>query len=327
VLRAQLMLLAAALPEATRSLLAAARQVSPHAALRTLRSGPAAALAALRSMSLESVRHDAERLARRPSRLTLGVAAGTVLATAAVVAGVSAGSAAPAAAVGDADAAAPAGHVSAAGQAGSAGHVSPAGKVSAAGQLGSVPAIGDSAAPRPAASADAARGHRSHAAHASARRLARPAAPARPYLIYDSVTPSSIPSHQDAVAAYSDGPHPTPSGEVSGRGSVMWISITGHDYGASVIDVEPGNASPSQAASWARHRLSAHPHAVARIYTMLNEWDATKAAVASLPAQMRARIHWWIANPTGHPHIVPGSDATQWYWGSHYDITTAVPGF
>jgi len=52
-----------------------------------------------------------------------------------------------------------------------------------------------------------------------------------------------------------------------------------------------------------------------------------RAAVASFPAQMRARIHWWIANPTGRPHLVPGSDATQWYWGPSYDISTASPGF
>jgi hypothetical protein len=25
--------------------------------------------------------------------------------------------------------------------------------------------------------------------------------------------------------------------------------------------------------------------------------------------------------------VVPGSHATQWYWGDHYDITTANPGF
>jgi hypothetical protein len=189
-----------------------------------------------------------------------------------------------------------------------AGHAAPAGHPASA---------------RASASASAGSG----GSHASSRHLARRAAPAAPYLIYDSVTPGAIPASQGTVATYADGPHPTPASEVTGRTSVLWISITGHDYGASVVDVEPGNATPAAAASWAWPRLSASPHAVARIYTMINEWSATKAAVASLPAQMRSRIHWWIANPTGHPHLVPGSDATQWYWGSHYDITTAAPGF
>jgi hypothetical protein len=246
----------------------------------------------LRSLSLESVLRDAERLGRRPSRLTLGVAAGTVLATAAVLAAVSAGSASPAAALSDQDVSRPAAPAVAAG---------PAAPTQAAGH----------AAPT----------------RASSQHLARPAAPAKPYLIYDSVTPSSIPASQGAVATYADGPHPTPASEVTGRKSVLWISITGQDYNASVVDVEPGNATPAAAASWAWHRLSASPHAVARIYTMINEWPAVKSAVASFPAQMQSRIHWWIANPTGSPHLLPGSDATQWYWGSQYDITTAAPGF
>jgi hypothetical protein len=279
----------------------------------------------LRPESLESVLRGAGRLARRPSRLTLGVAAGTVVATAAVLAGVSAGSAAPAAAVSDQDqdtVRVPAPSV-AAGDAArervasspdalAAGHAAPAG------------AAHHAAAARASASASPAR---SKGPRAAARHLARRAAPAAPYLIYDSVTPSAIPAGQDIVAAYSDGPHPTPSSEVTGRKSVLWISITGHDYDASVVDVEPGNASPAAAANWAWHRLSASPKAVARIYTMINEWPAVKSAVASFPAQMRSRIHWWIANPTGSPHLLPGSDATQWFWGSHYDITTAAPGF
>jgi hypothetical protein len=277
----------------------------------------------LRSLSLESVLRDTERLARRPSRLTLGVAAGTVLATAAVLAAVSGGSASPAAAVSDQDQdtvrvpapSVPAGRAAPDGAASSqgSGHAAPAGATQPAGHA--VPA-------RASASPSGAR-----SSHPASRPLARPAAPAKPYLIYDSVTPGSIPASQGTVATYADGPHPTPASELTGRKSVLWISITGQDYGASVVDVEPGNATPAAAASWAWHRLSASPHAVARIYTMINEWPAVKSAVASFPAQMQSRIHWWIANPTGSPHLLPGSDATQWYWGSQYDITTAAPGF
>ncbi|HEY3980564.1 MAG TPA: hypothetical protein VGM79_25025 [Streptosporangiaceae bacterium] len=272
----------------------------------------------MRSLSLESVLRDAGRRARRPSRLTLGVAAGTVVAAAAVLAVVSGGSGSTAAAVSDQDqdtVRVPAPSVS-------ASHGAPDGTGSAA----EAPVSGHAAATQPArhASASPSRAARSRAA---SRDLARRAAPAKPYLIYDSVVPGSIPASQDTVATYSDGPHPTPASEVAGRKSVLWISITGHDYQASVVDVEPGNATPAAAANWAWHRLSASPHAVARIYTMISEWPAVKSAVASFPAQMQSRIHWWIANPTGVAHMVPGADATQWYWGSKYDITTAAPGF
>jgi hypothetical protein len=164
-----------------------------------------------------------------------------------------------------------------------------------------------------------------HAARHQAKRHHR-ARVKRPYLIYDSVTPSAIASHRN-VAAYANGNYAASASQVAGHRSVLWIDVTGYDHNASVLDVEPGDATPSLAASWAWHRLHAHPTALARIYTMRSLWPAVQAAVAHLPAKMRSHVRYWIADPTGTPHIVPGSDATQWYWGSSYDITSATPRF
>ena len=47
---------------------------------------------------------------------------------------------------------------------------------------------------------------------------------------------------------------------------------------------------------------------------MRAEWRRVKDSVAGLPA--------WIADPIGVPHMVAGSNATQWYWGNGYDIAT-----
>ncbi len=60
---------------------------------------------------------------------------------------------------------------------------------------------------------------------------------------------------------------------------------------------------------------------------MRSEWPAARAAVAALPRHLQHRVRWWIADPTGIPHNLPGAQATQWYWGPHYDITTATPAF
>jgi hypothetical protein len=350
--------LLSALQPRLQALLRAARSVSPESALRSVRSAPESVLRwmrsvslestlrSLRSVSLQSLARDARRLARRPSRLTLGVAAGIVI-VAAVLAGVSGGSGSPAAALDTARQAAPAaagpvGHAPAVGQAPAAGHAPATGDAPATGgapAAAHAPAGHAPAGHAPAGHAPAGHAATGHAAPSSPAATApsSPAAaapsppaaptPAKPYQIYDSVTPGSIPASQGAVASYADGPHPVSASQVAGRKSVLWISITGQDYGASVVDVEPGDATPAGAASWAQHRLSANPQAIARIYTMISDWPAVKAAVASLPAQMQARIHYWIADPTGSPHIVPGSDATQWYWGPNYDITTAAPGF
>jgi hypothetical protein len=170
--------------------------------------------------------------------------------------------------------------------------------------------------------------HRAAPKHKAAPKHAAPkhkAAPRHDYRIYDSVTPSSLPHHNE-IAIYSNGAYAAPRSAAAGR-PMLYIDTNGSNPRASVLDVEPGDASPTQAAAWARARLSADPHALARIYTMRSEWPATKAAVDALPASMRSRVRWWIADPTGVPHIVHGSDATQWYWGSGFDISTATPKF
>jgi hypothetical protein len=153
-----------------------------------------------------------------------------------------------------------------------------------------------------------------------------PTAPARPYLVYDSVEPGTIPAGQQ-IATYADGPYAISPSQLPGRTNVLWIDVFGTDPAASVLDVEPGCATPAVAAVWTQQRLTQYPNATAILYTMLDEWPQVQAAVAALPASMQSRIRWWIANPTGYPHVVPGSSATQWYWGPSYDISTALPGF
>jgi len=148
----------------------------------------------------------------------------------------------------------------------------------------------------------------------------------KPYQMYDSTTPSAIPGHQIA-AGYATGSYAASPSQFAGQRKVLWIDTTGSDTKAAALDVEPGDATPTTAAAWAQARLAHNPHAIARIYTMRSEWPATKAAVKALPSGMQARVRWWIADPTGIPHIVPGSAATQWYWGHSYDISTVTPRF
>ncbi len=170
--------------------------------------------------------------------------------------------------------------------------------------------------------------------HASADRSApvsRPApetnsAPARPYEIYDSVTPSAIPAGHE-VATYADGSFAASPSSMTGK-KVLWIDANGSDPRAAAVDAEPGDVTPGGAASWAAQKLHADPSGQAIIYTMRSEWSAAQAAVrTAVPSAEQSHVRWWIADPTGVPHVVPGSSATQWYWGSNYDISTATPGF
>ncbi len=150
--------------------------------------------------------------------------------------------------------------------------------------------------------------------------------PSAPYLMYDSVLPSALPSGQPA-AVYADGPYAASASQVTGHSSVVWIDTNGSDPSANVLDVEPGDATPAGAAQWVDARLTQQPNSVAIVYTMLSDWQQVQDEVAALPSWMQSHVQYWIADPTGVPHVVPGSSATQWYWGSTYDISTANPNF
>jgi len=186
----------------------------------------------------------------------------------------------------------------------------------------------------------------SHPAAPSTRAAAPPGAPAKapahpaparphaaapppaalPYLIYDSVTPTSVPWGK-SVAAYANGNFRASVSDVAHHGNVLWIDINGSNPDAMVLDVEPGDATPAGAAHWVQARLNRHRNSIAIVYTFRAAWPSVKHHVRGLPSWMRSRVHYWIADPTGVPHVIPGSSATQWYWGKHYDISTANHNF
>jgi hypothetical protein len=151
------------------------------------------------------------------------------------------------------------------------------------------------------------------------------APPEQPLQFYDSVMPAAIPAG-NVIATYSTGRYAVSAAAVAGRPTI-WIDTQGTDPGASVLDIEPGDATPAMAAGWVAQKLAQDPAARARLYTMRAEWSAVQAAISTLPSWMQSRVRYWIADPTGIPHMVPGANATQWYWGQTYDISTANPGF
>jgi hypothetical protein len=179
----------------------------------------------------------------------------------------------------------------------------------------------------PAAASTATASYASPGTHASATVAdAITGGHSKPYDIYDSVSPSQVPAGQP-VATYADGPYAASSNHVTGHGKVLWIDTNGSDSKASALDVEPGDATPSTAAQWVHQKLTQQPGATAIVYTMQSEWAQVKAAINTLPSGMQSHVKYWVADPTGTPHMVPGASATQWYWGNSYDISTAQPGF
>jgi hypothetical protein len=274
------------------------------------------------------------RFSRTPARVTLVVAgaASALLAITVVALGLALGgppAASAARSAGHSPAALAANSGAACGVASGAAASGAASKAAVAGSGTSrhAPAAKHSpaATPAPARATEHRRHHHHHHAASQAQVVATPPQP-KPFLVYDSVNPQAIPG-DPVVATYADGPHPDPRSAVANFSHVMWVDIDASDPHADALDIEPGCASPSEAAGWVSARLNADPHGVAILYTMISQWATVKADVSSLPAWMQSRIRWWIADPTGSPHVVPGSQATQWYWGQNYDISTALPGF
>jgi hypothetical protein len=172
------------------------------------------------------------------------------------------------------------------------------------------------AAPKHAAKRAAAKKHA--ARHA--------AATSKPFTLYDSVTPGAIPAGQRA-AVYSNGKFQASAAAAAGHGKVLWIDVNGSNTRADALDVEPGDATPAGAAAWVKAKLTADPHSTAIVYTFKSAWGDVISNINGLPGWMHGHVRYWIADPTGTPHILPGSTATQWYWGPSYDISSAAAGF
>jgi hypothetical protein len=211
--------------------------------------------------------------------------------------------------------------------------------VATTGTAGAIAAVALAAPWAGAASSAAASGPGPHATVKSAAvsdaaakpAVAKPAAakpavkPTGPTTIYDSVTPTSIPAGQ-AEAVYADGAYQASSAQTAGH-KTMWIDTNGSNTRANALDVEPGDATPAGAATWVSAKLAKDPGSTAIVYTFKSDWSQTQSDIDALPSWMHSHVKYWIADPTGSRHILPGAAATQWYWGTNYDITAAHPGF
>lgn len=148
--------------------------------------------------------------------------------------------------------------------------------------------------------------------------------PAKGWL-YDAADPAGLPRDAANVAGYANGLYATTEHAIRRSGHhkhVLMIDVTGGDARqASALDIEPGDASPYQAAAWVRARVRDFPHSLARLYYPGSESAAVHASVASLPFKLREHVRYWLAQPTGSSHRAPGSNGTQYYWGSGFDLT------
>lgn len=137
-------------------------------------------------------------------------------------------------------------------------------------------------------------------------------------VMYDSVDANQIPADAQMVAGYVDGrfrwsdaawarfPH-----AVKVRIAVLHTTNDGH-----VLDVEPGNASPTDAVQWVQMRRKAG--ADPTVYCNASTWPSVRQAFQRASV---AEPHYWIAAWNGQQTIPPGAVAHQYKTTNAYDVS------
>lgn len=145
--------------------------------------------------------------------------------------------------------------------------------------------------------------------------------------VYDSTVWSDIPRNTpQGLLAYSDGAYVFPSDKIKDFPNVVkvwWITVTGRDLMADVVDCENGDATVSGAIDWVL-RKRAMGVAFPIVYANDSTWTQLKAGFQAINQILPS---WWEANPDGVATLNPEAYAKQYLWppqsGGHYDISIA----
>jgi hypothetical protein len=130
--------------------------------------------------------------------------------------------------------------------------------------------------------------------------------------MYDSITLSTVPPSPFALAGYTSGFWPTyePMRRTWPNAHTVSIAVTAI-YHADCLDVEPGDATPSQAPGWVEADKAAG-FARPCLYSSYYEWiEQLRPALARAGIAL-SRIFKWVASYVYHPQLLPGFDAQQW---------------
>jgi hypothetical protein len=148
-----------------------------------------------------------------------------------------------------------------------------------------------------------------------------------PSTMYDAVTVANLPAYAEMVAGYVDGAYANVAELERRFPGARIVTITTGLGEADVIDIESGNAVPSNVPGWVRRMRSLHRRPI--VYTTPGNWQAVLEVCHGTDV---APPFWWAAHWTNVSHLEPGSVATQWAspitWPRiGYDISEVAPGF
>lgn len=141
-------------------------------------------------------------------------------------------------------------------------------------------------------------------------------------IMYDSVSPATLPPGAELYAGYDDGNfNNTAAIRLKyPSATVVSVTVTPTYNNGTVLDVERGDARPTQAPAWVAMRRLAG--ADPTVYCSYSTWPAVRTAF------LRANIpppHYWIAGYPGiGPYLYQTSVAHQYESTPGYDISVVA---
>lgn len=139
--------------------------------------------------------------------------------------------------------------------------------------------------------------------------------------MYDSVDSSKIPANAAIVAGYVDGHYAWTPLDWARFPNVQHVRIAvfaSTDDGM-VLDVETGDATPSQAPGWVTMRRKAGIRPC--VYMNASTWPLVQTSFASAHV---SPPDYWVAQYDNNPAIPPGAVAKQYQSTAAYDISSTL---
>ena len=136
--------------------------------------------------------------------------------------------------------------------------------------------------------------------------------------MYDSITPGNIPNSATMVAGYADGRYAN-LGAMRARfphATIVSIAVRWTTR-AQVLDVEAGDATPTQAVQWCTQTMADTPNHLLTVYCNTSEWPHVRAAFQNAGV---TEPNYWVAQYDNNPAIPAGAIAKQYQGDTHgYD--------
>jgi hypothetical protein len=141
-------------------------------------------------------------------------------------------------------------------------------------------------------------------------------------VLYDGITASNIPLDAQMVAGYDDGLYRWSAADWARFPNAVKIHIAvfASDNESTVLDVEPGDATPAQAPGWVNARRAGGVDPT--VYCSLSSWPVVRG---NFQNQRVAEPHYWIAAYPGiGGALYAGSVAHQYADPGPYDLSVVA---